>query len=145
MRPPCEPPFAKKKPYEPSTKEDFDYLRMAVKVTILILTGKGHGYRDTTNTVQCLSAVTMKWSILLICIALVSCSSELVLSTNAKEENITQASLIWTGQDFEVVANEYTDTPDTVAWATFDNQITTTGWSYLEVKTFSNVNDNMQV
>ena len=57
-----------------------------------------------------------------------------------------KASLLWrpiTG--YTIVDGELTSSDDTLAWATFKNDINQTGWTYLEVKTFSRFDDQKQV
>jgi len=67
------------------------------------------------------------------------------LASAAEESETIKASLLWTKENgFQVRHNELSLSEDTVAWATFKNEINQTGWTYLEVKTSGKFEDSIQ-
>ena len=68
------------------------------------------------------------------------------LSPNSKQEPVL-ASMTWTEKDgFKLIENQLNvNDADTVAVANFTNAINETGWSYLEVTTYPQFPDKVQV
>lgn len=85
----------------------------------------------------------MAWwqSLFILCFA-----SSSALATITAEEPIL-ASMTWTEKDgFRLIEGKLNvNDANTVAAANFTNAINATGWSYLEVKTFPQFPDNVQV
>ena len=67
-------------------------------------------------------------------------------SPNSKQEPVL-ASMTWTEKDgFKLIENQLNvNDADTVAVANFTNAINETGWSYLEVTTYPQFPDKVQV
>ena len=71
---------------------------------------------------------------------------KLSFSPNSKQEPVL-ASMTWTEKDgFKLIENQLNvNDADTVAVANFTNAINETGWSYLEVTTYPQFPDKVQV
>ena len=56
------------------------------------------------------------------------------------------ASMTWSQEKgFDLVLDRITHSVDTVGWVNFTNAINQTGWSYLEIKTYDQFDDKIQV
>ena len=56
------------------------------------------------------------------------------------------ASMTWSQEKgFDLVLGRITHSVDTVGWVNFTNAINQTGWSYLEIKTYDQFDDKIQV
>ena len=58
---------------------------------------------------------------------------------------VLNATLQQIDGEFRLRFGELIDSDQTVAWGTFDDDIPSSGWSYLEIKTFPTFNNETQV
>ena len=55
------------------------------------------------------------------------------------------ATLFKLGGQFSVEFGDLVDSDKTVAWGTFENDVKNSGWSFLEIQTFGNFDNETQV
>ena len=70
-------------------------------------------------------------------------------NSNVVKQNLQApvlASMTWSKEKgFAIVLDQITHSVDTVGWVNFTNAINQTGWSYLEIKTYDQFDDKIQV
>ena len=55
------------------------------------------------------------------------------------------ATLFKSSGQFSVEFGDLVESNETVAWGTFENDVKNSGWSFLEIKTFGNFDNETQV